>query len=88
MTRIVLAAPLALVLAACSAETTENAEETLERAAADTEANAEVVGNEIREGAIVAADNVAEGAENLSEELSERDAANADDGDGELDGTE
>ena len=88
MTRIVLAAPLALVLAACSAETTENAEETLERAAADTEANAEVVGNEIREGAIVAADNVAEGAENLSEELSERDAADQNEGDGELDGAE
>ena len=83
-----LTGAFALFLAACSQETQDNAEVAAERAAADTEANAEVVGNELREGAIVAAVEISEGAANLKENLEEADAADPDSGDGELDGTD
>jgi hypothetical protein len=64
----ILAAPLAL-LGACSERTEDKAQETLDRAAADTEANAEVVGEAIQEGAIDAAGAVSEGAANLQADL-------------------
>ncbi|SMQ69470.1 hypothetical protein SAMN06297468_1658 [Altererythrobacter xiamenensis] len=83
-----LTGAMALSLAACSQETQDNAEVAAERAAADAEANAEVVGNELREGAIVAADEISEGAANLKDNLEEADAADADPGDGDLDGTD
>lgn len=75
-------------LAACSEQTQSDAELAAERAAADTAANAEVVGNELREGAIVAADEISDGAAQLSDDLAAQDAADANDGDGELDGTD
>ena len=85
---VTLAIPALTLAGACSEQTQDNAETMAERAAADTEANAEVIGNEIREGAIVAADGVSKGAAELSDELAERDAADPDDGDGQLDGTD
>ncbi len=84
---VALAAP-AVMMAGCSEETQSNAETTAERAAADTAANAEVVGNELREGAIVAADEVSEGASELRDELAENDTTDPNEGDGELDGTD
>ena len=83
-----LVAPALVLVGACSDQTESNAEVLAERAAADAEENAEVVGNELREGAIVAADELSEGAAVLSEDLAERDAADTDVGDGELDGTD
>ena len=85
---LLLAAPAALSLVACSKETEQNAATTAERAAADAQENAEVIGNELREGAIVAADELSEGAAELSNDLAEADAADNDPGDGELDGTD
>lgn len=80
---------LALIgLAACSEETQQNAAETVDRAAADTAANAEVVEDAVREGTIVAADKVSEGAENLRDELVEDERTDPDQGDGALDGTD
>ena len=58
-----------LVLGACSDETERNAEEMAERAAADTEANAQVVGEVIEEGAADAAGAVSEGAANLQDNI-------------------
>ena len=78
----------AVMMAGCSEETESNAEIMAERAAEDTAANAEVIGNELREGAIVAADEVSEGAGELRDELAERDSADPNEGDGELDGTD
>jgi hypothetical protein len=83
-----IVAPVALLTTACSDQTEENAQVMAERAAADAEANAEVIGNELREGAIVAADEVSEGAAELRTDLAEADAADPDPGDGELDGTD
>ena len=57
------------VLAACSQETEQNASEMVERAAQDTEANLDVVGEVIEEGAIDAADSVSKGAANLRDNL-------------------
>ena len=92
MQRPVLAAliakPAIALIGACSEETQDNAETMAERAAADTEENAEVIGNELREGAIVATDELSEGAAELSDNLAEHDAADAEEGDGELDGTD
>tara|TARA_B100001057_G_C22488417_1_gene809221 strand:- start:184 stop:462 length:279 start_codon:yes stop_codon:yes gene_type:complete len=85
---VLITAPAALLLAACSDQTEENAQVMAERAAADAEANAEVIGNELREGAIVAADEVSEGAAELRADLAEADASDPDPGDGELDGTD
>ena len=56
-------------LAACSQETEQNASEMVERAAQDTEANLDVAGEVIEEGAIDAADSVSEGAANLRDNL-------------------
>ena len=58
-----------VVLAACSQETEQNASEMVERAAQDTEANLDVAGEVIEEGAIDAADSVSEGAANLRDNL-------------------
>lgn len=57
------------LLSACSQETEQNAAETLERAAADTEANLDVAGEVIEESAIDAAGSVREGAAKLKEDL-------------------
>lgn len=84
----IIVAATALGLAACSEQTQEKAALTAERAAADTEENAEVVGNELREGAIVAADEISEGAADLRETLEADDAADTYEGDGQLDGTD
>ncbi len=83
-----LAATALLVLAACSEQTQENAGETFDRAAADTEENAEVVENAVREGAIVAADGVGKGADQLSDALNGDERVDPDQGDGALDGTD
>ncbi|MGB3754682.1 MAG: hypothetical protein WA954_12405 [Parerythrobacter sp.] len=86
--KTVLAAAALFALAACSEQTQDNTAETLDRAIADTEENAEVVENAVREGAIDAADSVSDGAEALSQELSEDERVDPDQGDGILDGTD
>ncbi len=83
-----LVATAVLVLAACSEQTQENAGETFDRAVADTEENAEVVENAVRDGAIVAADGVSKGADQLSDALNEDERIDPDQGDGALDGTD
>lgn len=91
MKRAILSAPIAFAvlasLAACSENTQDAAQETAARAAADTKANAEVVGDDLRKGAIVAADKVSEGAADLRNDMVEDDR-NAPPNDGELDGTD
>lgn len=82
------AVSLLVLAAACSQETQENAQTTLERAAADTKANAEVVENAVREGSMEAAEGISEGADNLAENLAEDEATDPDQGDGALDGTD
>ena len=82
------AASLLVLAAACSEETQSNAQDTLERAAADTEANAEVVENAVREGTMDAAEGIKQGADNLQAELAEDEATDPDQGDGALDGTD
>lgn len=71
-------------VAACSQETQSNAAETVERAAADTEANAEVVGEAIQDGAANAAGGISEGAAALEGELDDGDRNDA----GKLDGAD
>ncbi|MHA6332700.1 hypothetical protein ACXYL9_03365 [Qipengyuania sp. CAU 1752] len=83
-----LAAPVLLLASACSQETEDNAQQAAEYAAEDAKANAEVIENEVREGAIVAADKVSEGAQKLGEELRSDERTDADQGDGQLDGTD
>ncbi|WP_340587460.1 hypothetical protein [Erythrobacter alti] len=78
----------AMFVSGCSEETQERAQATAEGAAADTAANAEVIGEELREGAIVAADEVSEGAAELRDELAENEANDTDPSDNELDGTD
>ena len=78
----------ALGLAACSEQTQEDAAETLDRAAADTEDNLEVIENTVREGSIEAAEQVSEGAQNLQAELEQDERTDPDQGDGALDGTD
>lgn len=56
-------------LAGCSQETEQNAAEMVERAAKDVEANLDVAGEVIEEGAIDAADSVSKGAGNLRDNL-------------------
>lgn len=86
--RLVIAAvPFALLVVACSETTRDNAEEMVERAAADTEENAAVVGEVVRDGAIVAADEISEGSAELRDELVE-DKTDAPSTDGQLDGTD
>ena len=88
LSTLMLAMPLALALGACSQETQDRAETTAEYAAQDAEANAEVVENELREGAIIAADEIGEVAQDLGEELREDERTDPDQGDGQLDGTD
>lgn len=83
-----IAASALVALGACSEQTEDNAAEFADRAAADAEANAEVVENAVREGTIVAADKVSEGADKLREELERDEQTDPDQGDGELDGTD
>ena len=82
------AASLLVLASACSEETQSNAQDTLERAAADTEANAEVVENAVREGTMDAAEGISQSADNLQAELAEDEAIDPDQGDGALDGTD
>ena len=84
----ILAAPVLLLAGACSQETEDNAQKAAEYAAQDAKANAEVVENEVREGAIVVADKVSEGAQQLGEELRSDERTDANQGDGQLDGTD
>ena len=74
-------------LAACSEQTKEDGKAFAEGAAADTAANAEVVGEKLEEATIVAADKVSEGAADVRDEVSEK-RKNAPENDGELDGTD
>ncbi|WP_066558578.1 hypothetical protein [Croceicoccus bisphenolivorans] len=74
--------------AACSEETQDNAAVMADRAAADAAANAEVAENAVREGAIVAADKVSEGADKLEAKLEQDERTDPDQGDGKLDGTD
>lgn len=80
--------PLAIMAAGCSENTQNNAELAAERAAADAADNAEVLGEELRKGAIVAADKVSEGAASLRDDLTEGEASDTDPSDGQLDGTD
>ena len=75
MNRLIVsgAAGLLFVLGACSQETERDAAETAERAAADTEANAQVVGEVLEEGAKDAAGAVSEGAARLQQDIEEGD---------------
>ncbi len=76
------------ILTACSAETADNAQEVAERAAADAEANLEVVENAAREGTIDAAEGVSAGADKLQAELNADERDDPDQGDGALNGTD
>ena len=71
--------PLALVaalsVAGCSEKTQDAAEVTSERAAADAKVNAEVVGEQLREGTAKAAGEVSEGAAALQDRLEEEGAS-------------
>lgn len=80
-TLIALSAVALLGLGACSEETGQNASETLDKAAADTVDNAEVVENAVREKTIEAADKI-------SAELKQDEQTDPDQGDGALDGTD
>lgn len=80
-TLIALSAITLLGLGACSEETGQNAAETLDRAAADTVDNAEVVENAVREETIKAADKI-------SAELKKDEQTDPDQGDGKLNGTD
>ena len=74
MNRAVLAAAVLLpALAACSQQTQDNASEAAELAADDIEANAQVVGEVIEEGAKNAAGAVADGAADLEQHIEEGD---------------
>ena len=84
----ITSAAAALALSACSENTQDNAETMVDRAAADTAANAEVVENTVREGTIEAADAVTQGAQNLKAELEQDEVDDPDQGDGALDGTD
>ena len=68
-----LAAAAFLALPACSEQTQENASEAAELAADDIEANAQVVGEVIEEGAKNAAGAVAEGASDIEEHIETND---------------
>lgn len=76
-----------LGLAACSEQTQEDGKAFAEGAAADTAANAEVVGEKLEEATVVAADKVSEGAADLRDEVAEE-RETAAPNDGELDGTD
>ena len=80
-------AATSLSLAACSEETQEDGKAFAEGAAADTAANAEVVGEKLEEATVVAADKVSEGAADLRDDVAEK-RENAPENDGELDGTD
>lgn len=71
MKRIALLGAVGLVaaLGACSQETGQNASELAERAANDAQANAEVVGEVIEDGAIEAAGDISDGAANIQNQL-------------------
>ena len=75
-------------LAACSEQTQDDAQILADKAAADTRDNLEVIENSVREGTIVAADKVSEGADDLKAELAEDELTDEQQGDGALDGTD
>ena len=66
---IAAAAAALFVLQGCSEETQERAGAAAEGAAADTAANAEVVGEVLEGGAIDAAEGISQGAGNLASDL-------------------
>ena len=80
-------AAASLGLAACSEQTQEDAEAFAEGAAADTAANAEVVGEKLEEATVVAADKVSEGAADLRDDVADK-REKSQPTDGELDGTD
>tara|TARA_B100000678_G_scaffold106177_1_gene89023 strand:- start:1709 stop:1987 length:279 start_codon:yes stop_codon:yes gene_type:complete len=80
-------AAASLGLAACSEQTQENGKAFAEGAAADTAANAEVVGEKLEEATVVAADKVSEGAADLRDDVAEK-REKAEPTDGKLDGTD
>tara|TARA_B100000678_G_scaffold289652_1_gene300691 strand:- start:2136 stop:2414 length:279 start_codon:yes stop_codon:yes gene_type:complete len=86
MTSFAVAAAL-IGLSACSEQTQEDGEAFIEGAAADTAANAEVVGEKLEDATVVAADKVSEGAADLRDDVAEK-RENAPENDGELDGTD
>lgn len=83
-----LVATAALGLSACSENTQDNAADMAQKAADDTRANAEVVENAAREGAIVAADKISEGADDLQARLAKDEQTDPNQGDGKLNGTD
>ena len=87
-TAVLLAlATASLGLAACSEQTKEDGKAFAEGAAADTAANAEVVGEKLEEATVVAADKVSEGAADVRDDVAEK-RETAEPTDGELDGTD
>ena len=80
-------AAASLGLAACSEETQESGKAFAEGAAADTAANAEVVGEKLEEATVVAADKVSEGSADVRDDVAEK-RETSEPTDGELDGTD
>ncbi len=66
---VVALAAASLGLAACSEQTQENGKAFAEGAAADTAANAEVVGEKLEEATVVAADKVSEASADLRDDV-------------------
>ena len=84
---VVALAAASLGLAACSEKTQEDGKAFAEGAAADTAANAEVVGEKIEDATVVAADKVSEGAADLRDDVAEK-REKSPPTDGKLDGTD
>ncbi|MEL7690437.1 hypothetical protein [Citromicrobium bathyomarinum] len=84
---VVALAAASLGVAACSEQTKEDGKAFAEGAAADTAANAEVVGEKIEQATVVAADKVSEGAADVRDDVAEK-REKAEPTDGKLDGTD
>ncbi|WP_063359812.1 hypothetical protein [Aurantiacibacter luteus] len=66
---LLFASTASFALAACSEDTQDSAELAAEGAARDAAANADVAGEMIQDGAVVAADKISEGAANLRDDI-------------------
>lgn len=84
-TRVILGGAIAVLsLSACSERTQDGVERTAKSVAADTEANAEVMGEALQDGASKAAGKVSKGAAIIEEDLNDGDRNDA----GTLNGTD
>ena len=66
---LLFASTASFALAACSEETQDKAELAAEGAVRDSAANADVAGEMLQDGAVVAADKISEGAANLRDDI-------------------